>query len=58
MAVSPFAVFLVRLILAVGGGWLLMHFFFPQGGWTIALILAALVLGSAYLSEVWRRKSR
>jgi hypothetical protein len=53
-------VFFLRASLGLGGGWLLSHVFFtPTGGkvdWFIALLLAALVVSAAYLSEAWRAR--
>lgn len=53
-------VFVIRAALGLTGGWLLSNVFFtPKGGkvdWFIALLLAALVVSAAYLSEAWRAR--
>lgn len=49
-------ILLVRLALGAVGGWLLQHLFFPKSGWVVAVILGALVVAGAYLSEAWRKK--
>jgi|Deesub1362A_J573_1020465.scaffolds.fasta_scaffold02936_3 hypothetical protein len=55
---SRTAVFIIRAILGAAGGIFLWRVFYPQAtyGWFIALVLAVLVVVSAYLSEAWRRK--
>lgn len=58
MKFTPVQVFMIRLPLALGAGWLLKYFFFGRSAWWVALILAALVLGSAYISEMWRKKNQ
>jgi hypothetical protein len=55
---NKLVILLVRVALGLAGGWLLMHFFFRRGGWTVALILAALVVLSAYASELWRIRKK
>jgi hypothetical protein len=47
-------VFLIRAALGVAAGWFLARVFFKQDGWFLILVLAALVVGAAYLSEAWR----
>lgn len=53
-------VFVIRAAAGLAGGWLLSYFFFtPKGGrvdWFIALLLAALVVSAAYLSEAWKAR--
>lgn len=56
-------VFLIRAGLGILGGWFLTSFFFtPKDqtvNWFIVVVLAAIVVAAAYLSEMWRaRKSR
>jgi hypothetical protein len=55
---NKLVILLVRVALGLAGGWLLMHFFFRRGGWAVALILAALVVLSAYASELWRIRKK
>ena len=55
---NKLGILLVRVALGLAGGWLRMHFFFRRGGWTVALILAALVDLSAYASELWRIRKK
>lgn len=53
-------VFIIRVAVGLAGGWLLSYLFFtPKGGrvdWFIALVLAALVVSAAYLSEAWKKR--
>jgi uncharacterized membrane protein YfcA len=53
-------ILLIRVAVGLAGGWALSYFFFtPQGGkvdWFIALVLAALVVSAAYLSEAWKKR--
>jgi hypothetical protein len=53
-------VLIVRVAVGLAGGWLLSYMFFtPKCGnvnWFIALILAALVVSAAYLSESWKKR--
>ena len=49
---------LVRIALGLAGGWFLQKVFFPQTGWYVVLIMAALIVGAAYLSEAWRLKKK
>jgi uncharacterized membrane protein YccC len=44
----------LRLILGALGGWFLAHFFFPESGIWMAVILGAIVVLAAYASEAWR----
>ena len=55
---SRTAVFIIRAIPGAAGGIFLWRVFYPHSpfGWVIALILAVLVVVSAYVSEAWRRK--
>ncbi len=46
----------MRLGLGLAGGFLMQRIFNLQGGWVTALILAALIIAAAYLSEAWRIK--
>jgi hypothetical protein len=53
-------VLVIRVAAGLGGGWLLSYLFFtPKGGkvdWFITLVLAALVVSAAYLSEAWKKR--
>lgn len=49
-------ILIMRLVLGVAGGFLMQRIFNLQGGWVTALILAALIIAAAYLSEAWRLK--
>jgi ABC-type iron transport system FetAB permease component len=49
-------ILIMRLVLGVAGGFLMQRLFDLQGGWVTALILAALIIAAAYLSEAWRLK--
>jgi len=51
-------ILLARLVMGAVGGWLLQHLFFPKSGWVLAVILGALVVAAAYLSEGWRKKGQ
>lgn len=51
-------VFLLRIVLGLVGGYMLSWLFFSKSGqvdWVIALILAALVVAAAYVSERWTK---
>jgi hypothetical protein len=51
-------VFVIRIALGLAGGYMLSWLFFSKDGkvdWVIALILAALVVAAAYVSEGWRK---
>ena len=50
--------FLIRAVLGLAGGFLLSRMFFGQSNWVLVLILAALVVAAAYVSEAWRTKRR
>lgn len=49
-------ILVMRLGLGLAGGFLMQRIFNLQGGWITALILAALIIAAAYLSEAWRLK--
>jgi uncharacterized membrane protein YfcA len=53
-------VFIIRVAVGLAGGWALSYLFFtPKGGkvdWFITLVLAALVVSAAYLSEAWKKR--
>jgi ABC-type iron transport system FetAB permease component len=51
-------ILLMRLGLGLAGGFLMQRIFNLQGGWITALILAALIIAAAYLSEAWRLKKQ
>ncbi len=51
-------ILVMRLALGIAGGFLLQRLFKIQGGWITALILAALIVAAAYLSEAWRLKKQ
>jgi ABC-type iron transport system FetAB permease component len=51
-------ILIMRLGLGLAGGFLMQRIFNLEGGWVTALILAALVVGAAYLSEAWRLKKK
>ncbi len=51
-------ILLMRLALGLAGGFLMQRIFNLEGGWITALILAALIIGAAYLSEAWRLKKK
>lgn len=51
-------ILLMRLGLGLAGGFLMQRIFNLRGGWVTALILAALVIAAAYLSEAWRAKKQ
>ena len=51
-------VFLIRAALGLAGGWLLARFFLGTTNWFLILVLAALVVGAAYLSEGWRLRKQ
>jgi len=55
---NKITVFIIRLILGLAGGWVLVHFFFQGHGWGMILILAAIIIASAYASEMWRRRNQ
>lgn len=51
-------ILILRLALGLAGGFLMQRLFNLQGGWVTALILAALIVIAAYLSEAWRLKKQ
>jgi len=51
-------ILVVRLALGLAGGFLLQTLFFKQSGWPLALLLAAIIVAAAYLSEAWRLKKQ
>ncbi len=53
-------VFIMRAVLGAAGGVFLWRMFYPHSpfGWVIALVLAVLIVVSAYVSEAWRRKRK
>lgn len=51
-------ILVMRLGLGLAGGFLMQRIFDLQGGWITALILAALIVAAAYLSEAWRLKKQ
>jgi ABC-type iron transport system FetAB permease component len=51
-------ILVMRLGLGLAGGFLMQRIFDLQGGWITALILAALIIAAAYLSEAWRLKKQ
>jgi ABC-type iron transport system FetAB permease component len=51
-------ILVMRLVLGLAGGFLMQRIFDLQGGWITALILAALIIAAAYLSEAWRVKKQ
>lgn len=51
-------ILLMRLGLGLAGGFLMQRIFKLEGGWVTALILAALIVAAAYLSEAWRAKKQ
>ncbi len=53
---NKITVFIIRLLLGLVGGWVLVRFFFQGYGWGMVLILAAIIIASAYASEMWRRR--
>lgn len=55
---KKFQTFIIRACLGILGGYLLTRIFFPQGGWILTLILAALVVAAAYASEAFKNRGR
>lgn len=57
-----YLVLIIRAVMGFLGGLALTYFFFTQKGepfnWLLVIILAVLVVASAYLSEAWRLKSQ
>ncbi len=57
-----YLVLIIRAVMGFLGGLALTYFFFTKKGepfnWWLVLILAVLVVASAYLSEAWRLKGQ